>query len=135
MKTYVLRLHPGQDLRLELVKFAQENDIQAGFIISCVGSLKRAALRMAGQFGPVASFFEEKFEILSLVGTISPDKPHLHIALSNADAKMVGGHLQGGSLVDLTAEIIIGDLEDKVFRRELDTQTGFPELVVYPRRE
>jgi len=133
MKTYVLRLRPGQDLRLELVKFARENDIQAGFIISCVGSLKRAALRMAGQFGPVASFFEEKFEILSLVGTISVDKPHLHIALSNADAKMVGGHLQEGSVVDLTAEIIIGDLEGQVFRRELDLQTGFPELVVYPR--
>lgn len=48
MKIYTIRLRQNQDLRLELQKFAKQNDIQAGFIITCVGALKSLNIRMAG---------------------------------------------------------------------------------------
>lgn len=38
-KTYALRLKPNADLKLELEKFAKEKNLQAAYIITCVGSL------------------------------------------------------------------------------------------------
>src|SRR4051794_17612152 len=47
VRTYVLRLKPGQDLRVELERFAKAKNIQAGFIVTCAGSLRKASLRLA----------------------------------------------------------------------------------------
>ncbi|MBI5392061.1 DNA-binding protein, partial [Candidatus Woesearchaeota archaeon] len=68
MKTFAFRLLPGQDLKKELVSFCSEKKIAAGFILTCVGSLKRATLRLADE--NVVKDFEQKFEIVSLVGTL-----------------------------------------------------------------
>lgn len=131
MKTYALRLRPHQDLRLELEKFAKENGLQAGFILTCVGSLRHAALRLANK--PDTTHFEDKFEILSLVGTLSVDGPHLHVALSDGTGKTIGGHLQVGNLIYTTAEIVIGELDDLVFTRPIDAETTYDELQIKPR--
>lgn len=128
MKTYALRLHPGQDPQLELVRFAQDHSLQAGFILTCVGSLRRAALRLANQ--PNTTFYQGKFEIVSLVGTLSPDGPHLHISLSDSHGNTIGGHLQDGSEIYTTAEIVIGELENLRFQRPVDPETGYDELMV-----
>lgn len=130
MKTFPLRLHPGEDLKQSLVALAEKNEIRAGLILTCVGSLTRAALRLADQ--PETSFFEGKFEIVSLVGTLGPDGPHLHISVSDPAGQTLGGHLQEGSLIYTTAEIVLADLEDWVFLREIDPQTSYDELV--PKR-
>lgn len=47
LHTYVCRLRPNQDLFKELDKFVKENDLKAAFIMTCVGSLTKATLRMA----------------------------------------------------------------------------------------
>lgn len=130
MKTYTIRLHPGQDLLLELIHFAENQNLRAAFLITCVGSLTRAALRLANQ--PHTDFFEDKFEIVSLVGTLSKDGPHLHISISDGTGKTLGGHLKEGSLIYTTAEIIIGVPENVAYHREVDPQTGWDELVVKP---
>jgi hypothetical protein len=131
MKTFALRLHPKQDLKEELIKFTKENNIQAGFVLTCVGSLARATLRMADE--NFVKDFEEKFEIVSLVGTLSQEGVHLHVSLSNKDGTTTGGHLKEGCPIHTTAEIIIGELEDCKFSREFDERTGFKELVIYDR--
>ncbi|MEJ2709485.1 MAG: DNA-binding protein [Anaerolineales bacterium] len=133
MKTYALRLHPGQDLIWELERFCEQRQLRAGLVLTCVGSLRRAALRLANQ--PTTEIYERKFEIVSLVGTLSPDGPHLHISLSDAQGKTIGGHLQEGCLVNTTAEIVIAELEGKVFLREMDPQTGYEELVISEEEE
>ena len=101
MKTYALRLKPGMDLKQELINFTKEKNISAGFIISCVGSLNEANLRLADE--NIIQKFEEKFEIVSLAGTLSQDGPHLHISLSNKEGKVVGGHLKEGCIIYTTA--------------------------------
>jgi len=128
MKTFALRLHPEQDLKEELIKFTKENNIQAGFILTCVGSLRRATLRMADE--TIIKDFEEKFEINSLVGTLSQDGVHIHISLSDKEGDVIGGHLKAGSIIYTTAEIIIGELENTKFLRESDKETGFKELLI-----
>jgi uncharacterized protein len=131
LKTYAFRLRPGQDLRSSLEIFAHENNILAGFILTCVGSLRVAALRMANQ--PATTLLEGKFEIVSLVGTLGPDGPHLHISISDSTGRTLGGHLQEGSLIYTTAEVVLGDLEELVFKRPIDPQTTYDELQPRPR--
>ncbi len=128
MKTYAIRLRPGHDLREELDRFSKDRDIKAGSIITCVGSLKRAVLRMADE--NITKSFDERFEIVSLVGTLSQDGNHIHISLSDKDGKTIGGHLKKGCLIYSTAEIVIGESDEFSFSREFDEQTGFKELII-----
>ena len=109
MKIHALRLKPEMDLKQELVNFTKEKNIQAGFIVSCVGSLKEANLRLADE--EIIKTFKEKFEIVSLVGTLSQDGLHLHTSLSNKEGKTIGGHLKEGCIIYTTAEIIVGEEE------------------------
>jgi len=130
MKTYAVRLVPGQDLMQELEKIVQKNNIKAGFIMSCLGSLTKAHLRMPG--GKTFQNFEGLFEILCLNGTLSVNGSHLHVSMSVfPDGNVLGGHvLQEGCIINTTAEIIIGELQDMEFQREFDERTGFNELKV-----
>ena len=131
LRTYALRLRPGQDLRRELESFAKAQKLQAGLVLTAVGSLTKAALRLADQ--SEATEFEGKFEIVSLVGTLSPDGAHLHVALSDKTGRTVGGHLVEGCTVYTTVELVIGEVEGVRFTREQDAQTGYKELRVVRR--
>jgi len=135
MKTYAVRLLPNQDLMQELEKIIKENNIKAGFIVSCLGSLKKAHLRMPG--GKTFQNFEGQFEILCLNGTLSVNGSHLHVAMSVfPEGNVLGGHLlEEGCIIATTAEVIIGALEDMEFERELDENTGFKELKVLKKSE
>ncbi len=128
MKTFALRLHPGQDLKQCLVAFSREHDLRAGFILTCVGSLSKAGLRLAAH--PETTYYEDKFEIVSLTGTLCPDGVHLHISVSDGQGGTLGGHLQDGNIVRTTAELVIGELAGVAFSRPLDPETGYDELVV-----
>jgi predicted DNA-binding protein with PD1-like motif len=48
MKLYTFRIKPGNDLKTEIEKFIKAKNIQAGFIVTCVGGLSQAVMRMAG---------------------------------------------------------------------------------------
>ncbi|MGQ9910236.1 MAG: PPC domain-containing DNA-binding protein [Candidatus Flexifilum sp.] len=128
MTTHVIRLRPGQDLKRSLIEFTQQQGLRAAFVVTCVGSLRRAALRLANR--EETTIFDDKFEICALVGTLDPEGCHLHIALADGTGRMIGGHLQEGSLVYTTAEIVIGVAPGLHFRREHDPETGYPELVI-----
>lgn len=128
MKTYSFRLKPGEDLKKELEAFALNNAIKAGIVLTCVGSLTKASLRLADE--NISKVFEEKFEITALVGTLSKDGVHLHISLADSQGRAIGGHLLVGSTIYTTAEIVIGELESTIFTREYDESTGFKELKI-----
>jgi uncharacterized protein len=131
MKIFVLRLTPGQDLKPALKDFAAYHQIQAGFIVTAVGSFQQAALRFAGQ--KTSEILVGKFEIVSLVGTVSINGMHLHGTIADSQGQTIGGHLGNGCLIYTTAEIVIGEAEHLIFSREIDQQTGFQELVISPR--
>jgi predicted DNA-binding protein with PD1-like motif len=131
MQTFALRLRPGQDLRRELESFRAEHDLRAALVITCVGSLTHAALRMANR--PETTVLEDDFEIVSLVGTLSPDGTHLHASVSDPRGAVRGGHVQVGCLVRTTAEIVLGELDHLEFTRPIDPETTWDELVVSPR--
>jgi predicted DNA-binding protein with PD1-like motif len=128
MKVVPLRLQPGADLRGALDAWMGEQEAQAGCLISAVGSLSVAQLRLAG--ASAATLIRGDLEILSLSGTLSRDGAHLHIAVANSTGSVIGGHLCPGSLVRTTAELVIGLLPEWRFRRELDPATGYAELEI-----
>ena len=135
MRTHAVRLTPGTDLKQALEHVTREHDLRAGLILTCVGSLSRARLRMPGAAGEPEMFrtFEEPTEILSLTGTLGPDGLHIHIGLSLRSGDCVGGHLVDGCLVNTTAEVVIGELAQVEFRRPPDPATGYDELSVQSR--
>jgi len=135
MRTLAARLTPGTDLRAELKRLTEAHGLRAGFILSGVGSLSQARLRMPGAAGEAEVFrtYDEPLEIVSLVGTLSPDGPHAHIGLSRRNGDCVGGHLAQGCIVGTTAELVIGELVDVEFRRRADVATGYSELSIEPR--
>jgi predicted DNA-binding protein with PD1-like motif len=131
MKIFPIRLKPEQDLKASLKTFVEQNNIQSGFILTTVGSLKQATLRFASQ--DETQVFEERFEIVSLVGTLSTHGLHLHISLSDKNGKTIGGHLVDGCIIYTTAEIIVGTTENFTFLRTVDTVTGYKELEIQPK--
>jgi predicted DNA-binding protein with PD1-like motif len=128
MKTYCLRLHPNVDLKPCLKAFAKTHQLQAGIILTAIGSLHQATLRFANQ--PETTHLTGPFEIISLAGTVSCHGLHIHGAIADATGSMYGGHLMDGCLIRTTAEIAIADLPNLEFHRELDDQTGYAELSV-----
>ncbi|QIX61032.1 DNA-binding protein [Hymenobacter sp. BT18] len=132
LRTYALRLHPGDDLRLALQRFVEQHQLRAAAVLTCVGSLTTVSLRLANQTG--ASTRQGHFEIVSLVGTLAVSGSHLHLAVADSTGQMTGGHLLEGNKVYTTAELVIGELPELEFRRETDPVSTYQELSIYPRR-
>ena len=78
---------------------------------------------------------DERFEIVSLTGTVSRHGAHLHMSLADYQGNVVGGHVMEGCEVFTTAEIVLGECSGHVFTRQRDDETGFDELVVTTRLE
>lgn len=72
---------------------------------------------------------DARFEVLSLVGTLSPQGLHLHASLGDEEGAVCGGHLVCAT-VHTTAEIVVGEAPALAFSRAMDPATGFKELVV-----
>lgn len=130
MRVHALRLRPGQDLRQQLTAFIEQHQIRAGAVVTCVGSLTQATLRLANQEGPTV--YEGHFEIVSLVGTLSVNGSHLHLSVSDSTGRTIGGHLLEGNVIYTTAELVLGVFDELDFRREPDPAFGYRELTIYP---
>jgi len=109
--------------------FVRENRIQAGCVLSGVGSLTHAALRFADQDS--YANFDGHFEIVSITGTVSIHGSHLHISVSGEDGRTIGGHLDSGCKIYTTAEIVLAVFDEVVYQREFAEDSGYEELVVY----
>ncbi len=131
LKAYALRLKPGDDLRQQLNAFVVAHHLEAGAVLTCVGSLTDVRLRLANQEN--ATHYRGHFEIVSLVGTLSASGGgHLHLAVADSTGRTLGGHLLDGCRVYTTAEIVLGALPELRFVRETDPTFGYQELVVKP---
>ena len=131
MDALPLRLPPGADLRAALEAEVAARSHCAGFVLSAVGSLKAARLRLAGADEP--DNLRGDLEILTLAGTIAGNGSHLHMSVADSDGRVMGGHVAHGCIVRTTAEVLLVLLPEWSFNRELDPATGFAELVISRR--
>lgn len=127
LRCHSLRLHRGDDLLLSIRELARQADIQAGVVLSAVGCISQGRVRDAS--GVNIRSIPEECEIVSLNGTVSRQRCHLHIALSREDLTTLGGHLCPGCLVNTTCELVIAELPGQSFGVEQDPETGYDELI------
>ena len=130
MHTHCLRLTPGQDLKQALQTFAQAQALEAGIILTALGSFTQASLRFAAAAD--ATVIEGPLELISLSGTLSRHGMHLHGAIADAQGRVYGGHVLPGCIIRTTAEIAIASLSNLRLHRQSDPQTGYLELVIEP---
>ena len=114
MEIHAFRLTPGQDLKKSLLSYAKGAKLEAACVVTCVGSLSKVSLRLANADGGKRGSnetvsLEERFEIVSLAGTVSRHGCHLHMSLSDYQGNVVGGHVLDGCVVFTTAEMVLGE--------------------------
>jgi predicted DNA-binding protein with PD1-like motif len=140
---HAFRLRPDDSLKECLCQIAEivfaripEDECSSLLVMTAVGSLKDVTLRLANatrndgdKKGNEIKRWQERFEIVSLVGTFSRDGScHLHLSISDAEGNTFGGHLMDG-VVFTTCEVVLGSIQGVNFPREFDDRTGFDELI------
>lgn len=127
MKIICKRLRRGDDLLQSICLLAREHHIAAGVVLSAVGCISAGTVRDAS--GVTLRKIAEPCEIVSLNGTVSEARCHLHIALSMEDLSTVGGHLMEGCIINTTCELVLGVLDSWHIGTEFDAETGYDELI------
>ena len=113
---------------MESIKaLCKRKNIRAGVVLSGVGCISQGRIRDAS--GVNIRQISEHCEIVSLNGTVSARRCHIHIALSKEDLSTIGGHLCTGCIVNTTCELVIGELPSIAYDVEADPETGYDELI------
>ena len=127
LKCHCVRLRRGDDLMLSIKQLCREKHIAAGIVLSAVGCISEGRIRDAS--GVTIQKINGHCEIVSLNGTVSEQRCHLHIALSKEDLSTIGGHLCPGCIINTTCELVIAELPGVRFGVEEDSETGYKELI------
>ena len=127
VRCHSVRLRRGTDLMEAIKTLCREKHIAAGVVLSAVGCISRGRVRDAS--GRRIQEIDDPCEIVSLNGTVSEKRCHLHIALSKEDLSTIGGHLCEGCIINTTCELVIAEIPGTAIDVEFDDETGYHELV------
>ena len=124
-----LQLEGGSDLLNSLQSLAIK-EVKFGYILSVVGNLSICRFQCPGK--EQTTIVENHLEIIALNGTISPNKCHLHISLSDGECKVWAGHLEEGTIILKGADILVGFLDEATNKKELNTNKQIVEIFILP---
>jgi predicted DNA-binding protein with PD1-like motif len=120
-RVIVAKIEPNEDLIASIIDLVNKYNIKSG-IITCIGAMKKFTIA----FYEVDSqkykteTFDENVELISCVGNISYKDDelviHLHVSLGRSDYSVIGGHLSRPSIVSVTGEVKIFEIEHKLNR-------------------
>ena len=127
LRCHCVRLRRGDDLMESIKALCQEKSLAAGVVLSAVGCISEGRVRDAS--GVTIRDIPDHCEIVSLDGTVSAQRCHLHISLSKEDLSTSGGHLVSGCIINTTCELVIAELPGVRFGVEEDPETGYDELI------
>ena len=127
MVCHCIRLKRGEDLMESIKTVCREKNIRAGVVLSGVGCILKGRIRDAS--GVTIREITDHCEIVSLNGTVSAQRCHIHIALSKEDLSTIGGHLCAGCIVNTTCELVLAELPGISYGVEQDEETGYDELI------
>jgi hypothetical protein len=122
-----VRLFEGEDLLEAVTQAVKKSRIRAGFFI-LIGTLRKATMGFfhEGRYQPIE--ISGPLEIVSCMGNISikENKPfvHAHIAVSNRNGEVFGGHVLSGCTIAATGELVLFEATNVNLQRELDMKTG-----------
>ena len=134
------RLPPSSSIFPSLVTLSQvllsRHRGTAAYVATACGSCHTVTLRLANATSENPNEVKvfppgQRFEIVSLTGTVTADGAHLHMSISDAEGRTWGGHLVAAT-VFTTLELAVGvlPLAECEAGRTFDERTGFKELYV-----
>jgi len=124
---YILRLEKDEEIVNSILNFCTSMTIKSGYL-SGIGAIQSADLALYKLESKEYSkkHLEGPFEIVKLSGFIAmlekDIKTHLHIAISDHEMKVFGGHLDS-AVVGATCEILIEKF-DVELSRYADAEIG-----------
>jgi predicted DNA-binding protein with PD1-like motif len=123
-RVIVGKIEPGEDLIESIIMMIKTHNIKSG-IVNCIGALKQFTIGYYDLDSKkyLEKTFDEYIELVSCMGNISfkDGAPivHLHISIGTRDYNIKGGHLIQPSIVSITGEVIILEI-DKMINRVND---------------
>ena len=115
------KIEPGEDIIDSIIELVKNHDIKSGFI-KCIGALKTFTIGfyIIDSKEYKMETFNEYVELISCIGNIAykDGEPiiHLHVSLGKSDYSVIGGHLSKPSIVSVTGEVSIIEIEKKINR-------------------
>jgi len=128
------KIEPGEDLIDSIHSIVKLHDIKSGFI-NCIGALKQFTI---GYYDIESKkykteTFDENVELISCMGNVTyrDGEPliHIHISVGRSDYSVLGGHLGKPSVVSITGEVSIFEIDQKL-NREVDPKFNLSLLTI-----
>ena len=120
-RVIVGKVEPNEDLVDSIIEMIKKYNIKSGFI-KCIGALKTFTIGfyIIDSKEYKMKTFNENVELISCMGNISfkDGEPiiHLHVSLGRSDYSVIGGHLSKPSIVSVTGEVSIYEIDQKLYR-------------------
>ncbi len=131
-RVIVARIYPDEDIIDSIIKLVRDRDLKSG-LINVIGAVKKTTIGFFDLRTKKYTFktIEEDLELLSCMGNLSfrDGEPvvHLHVNLGKSDFSVIGGHLSQPTIISVTGEVYIYEV-DKKFLRAVDPQIGLALL-------
>jgi predicted DNA-binding protein with PD1-like motif len=142
----LIRILPGSDVVESIAVVCKEEGIDAGIVVSCLGTLQKASLlfvvpsrnKVGATYGEPLKL-EGPLEFLGAQGAVGREEDgeifvHLHGLMCDKHGAVHGGHLvKGESPVLITCEVSVIPAEGVSLVRRMDPEVGWK--VLYPQKE
>ncbi len=120
-RVIVGKIEPGEDLIDSINDLVKKYSIKSGFV-KCIGALKTFTIGfyIIDSKEYKMETFNEYVELISCIGNIAykDGEPiiHLHVSLGKSDYSVIGGHLSKPSIISVTGEVSIFEIDEKINR-------------------
>ena len=120
-RVIIAKVEPNEDIFDAIKEVIKKHEVKSG-LINIIGALKKITIGFFNIDKKEYNFktFDEDVELISCMGNISykDNEPiiHLHVSIGMEDYTIIGGHLTQPSIVSVTAEIYIYEINDIINR-------------------
>jgi predicted DNA-binding protein with PD1-like motif len=130
-RTWVLAFRGGDQVELEILRFAEENAVQAAEIRG-IGGFREVTLayfeKKTMQYEPIP--VKEQVEVVSILGNLTrfegKPKLHAHVLIGKKDGSTLAGHLLAAAVWP-TLELFVTAYAEPLERKQ-DPETKLPLL-------
>jgi predicted DNA-binding protein with PD1-like motif len=130
-KILVINLHRGELLLETIVEQLAQEKIRTAVVLTAIGTLERASFHrvLSLDENPRDEYFtlDAPFELSSMQGLILDGQPHIHLTINDLN-RAYAVHLEPGSSVLYTAEIVIAEILGEHDYKRVKKENGIPEF-------
>lgn len=141
-RRFLVKLAPGENLKVRLLEFAAAVRLRHAVVVSAVGSVQDLSFRgiKSGAKLPITPprmhlhALAGPLELLGLTGNLLPDERgeidcHLHVMAARSSGEVVGGHLFDAR-VFATCEVVLSELKAEGVERHVSRTGGVPTIFI-----